>query len=130
MHARRWLSGFILALLGSCSSDPTAFSRCSPLTGVTISAAAAVFSRTPSDCSINSLAVVRDGLVSWLVFAPAENNGLTGPVTYGVTPAGAGASQPEQLVAGTAYTVELTRRNDAGTEGIVARKDFVFSPTR
>ena len=128
MHARRWLSGSILALLGSCSSDPTAFSRCSPLTGVTISAA--VFSWTPSDCSINSLTVVRDGLVSWLVFAPAENNGLTGPVTYGVTPAGAGASQPEQLVAGTAYTVELTRRNDAGTQSIVARKDFVFSPTR
>ncbi len=110
-----------LAVLPACDSHPYDAAE-KPAVRVTADARGPVVSWTPSGAMLLRVyagAVAGDGYgpaLVWSVASADGANGIAGPVVYGTLPAGAAvdvAARP--LVAGQAYTAEVTRRDPNGS---------------
>lgn len=125
----------VLALLGLACGTTEPGVLCNDLeVDVTAAEEGPVFSWDPGPCRLGALLVYpADGAdqVLWSVLSEPGDDTIEGPVTYGVSPAGAAAGLPaEPLSDGVSYVVQLmvTGENGPGlgyTE--VGRATFVHA---
>jgi hypothetical protein len=118
------LAAAALAGAAACGTDPDELGRCDPPLAMRVTSTPALeFSWGPTDCDVHTLSLLKGQTVEWYLFTLEDRNGLQSPIRYGVVPAGAGASDTAALFAG-AYTVQLTRFDQAGLERVVATQEF------